>query len=78
MLAFRLIWRAESTAGWFFVREKNAGWLADFADNLKEQAVDWSYHVLQLNNNAILAFKFLLISYNNRCMFSYHWLHHSE
>jgi hypothetical protein len=31
---FGLIWLVESTAGWFFVREKDC-WLADLADNLK-------------------------------------------
>jgi hypothetical protein len=33
-----LIWLAESTAGWFFLREKYC-WLADFADNLKRTVV---------------------------------------
>jgi hypothetical protein len=32
-----LIWLAESTAGWFFVREKYC-WLADLTDNLKRTA----------------------------------------
>jgi hypothetical protein len=31
---FGLIWLAESTAGWFFVREKYC-WLANLVDNLK-------------------------------------------
>jgi hypothetical protein len=32
--SLELIWLAECTAGWFFLREKHC-WLTDLADNLK-------------------------------------------